>query len=279
MVFRNRLPPMGFAFLQGLGRWARRRWVVAPLALGALSFLFAWAVSAQPAALPLPPDVAVEVALDLGAEPGKLQRLTVSGMERSLYPGMGIASPVVQRLKVRNASSGYGSAPVVFAGSTIAVGPQMVGPISPLTLAPGEEGELSWTVAVPPDAEVGPYETHITLTRDGEPFALLRLRDGAGEPIKLRSFSYVNASRNDVDAYLLFPGGTARLRFNLSNEGKAPLRVVGEVGAEAGLACTLEPPSANLAPGASQNFFLTCQGATGLTDANDRVTVRFRRSG
>lgn len=241
--------------------------VFATLALG---------VQAQPGVgVALPPDVPIEVTLHLGAEPGKLHRITSTGMERELFPGMS----ATQRVQVRNASFGNGAAPVVFTGVALPVGDLQTGPVGQVTVQPGAEGVLSWTEAVAAGAEVGPFQNDVTLTRDGVVFARLRLKQGAGEPVKLRSFSYVNANLNDVGAYILFPGGTARLRFTVENVGDGTLTVAAEVEAEAGLSCSVAPQAAPLAPGASERFIVTCQAGPTLTDADDRVVVRFRRSG
>lgn len=253
----------------------RRPWVLSVVAVIALAVVtVGTAALHQGAGEPLPPDVPIEVTLHLGGDPGKLEKITSTGMVRALFPGMSVG----QRVTVRNVASGYGAARVEMGGNPRAVGGGLeTGPMTPATVDPGRETDLVWTESVPAGAEVGPFQNDVSLTRDGVVFARLRLKQGAGEPVKLRSLSYVNPAGNDVNAYILFPGGTARIRFTIENIGDAPLTVSAVLSHQDGLTCSVSPASATLARGGSHQFVVTCQGAATLTDANDQVIVRFRR--
>ncbi len=224
----------------------------------------------------LPDNVTAEVVLDLGPGPVKVQRVSTSSWERDLYPG----ESGVQAVQVRNVTDGYGEASYTVDAVVSPLAPLVVSvPAGPVSVAPGGVDTLTWTLAVPAEAAVGPYEEVIELKAEGVVFARWQVRAGAGEPLVFRGFSYLNPSGNDVSAYVLWPKGTARFRVNAENQGDAALNVVVDLTAEAGLTCAADPANATLAAGKSLEVVITCEGTPFLDSSNDRVTVRLRRIG
>ena len=241
-----------------------------------------WTVLGMPGAGPevavaaLPDNVPLEVVLDLGPGPVKVQRVSPSTWERNLYPGESGS----QSVQVRNVADGYGEASYTVDAVVTPLAPLVLSaPAGPVSVAPGNVGTLTWTLAVPAEAAVGAYEEVVELKAEGVVFARWQVRAGAGEPLVFRGFSYLNPSGNDVSAYILWPKGTARFRVNAENQGDAVLNVVVDLTAEAGLTCTADPANATLAAGKSLEVVITCEGTPFLDSGNDRVTVRLRRIG
>jgi len=252
------------------------------LVIGVLVWVGVWrgwpgVVKAQEASPPpLPAEVVAEVVWDVGPGPVKVQRVTSTAWERDLYPGESGG----RSIQVRNVTDGYGEATYTVDAVVTALVPLVVaGPASPVVVGPGDVGLLSWMLAVPPEAAVGSYEEVVELKAEGVVFARWHTRAGAGEPVVLRGFSYLNPNGNDVSAYVVWPKGTGRWRLSVENQGDAGLTVVVEVDAEPGLSCAADPASGVVDAGKTLNVVVTCEAAPYLDSSNDRLTVRFRRAG